>query len=187
MPVFMCLSDPASPKTLTGGPGSTNQQGFHTNYATCAGSGPFNTASGAYGGDNLDGIFYVLSTTRIEEITDGMSNTLLLSELILSPDLNTHDVRGRLYNPAEQGGVLFSTNYPPNTSVSDRLEWCQSIPKAPCISGTSSINISARSYHTGGVNVALADGSVRFVSEKVDPTVWKAMGSRNGGEPSKEY
>ncbi len=42
--------------------------------------------------------------------------------------------------------------------------------------------VSARSYHIGGVNVALADGSAKFINESIDLTVWRALGSRNGGE-----
>jgi prepilin-type N-terminal cleavage/methylation domain-containing protein/prepilin-type processing-associated H-X9-DG protein len=45
-----------------------------------------------------------------------------------------------------------------------------------------SIVVPASSYHTGGANVAMADGSVRFVSDGVDPDAWMAAGSRNGGE-----
>jgi prepilin-type N-terminal cleavage/methylation domain-containing protein/prepilin-type processing-associated H-X9-DG protein len=40
----------------------------------------------------------------------------------------------------------------------------------------------AASYHPGGANVVMADGSVRFVSDSVDATVWTAAGSRNGAE-----
>lgn len=182
LPVFMCPSDPANPKILTGGPGSTNQQGFHTNYCANAGSTEFNSSTGADAGDNLNGLFFAFSKIRVREILDGTSNTLLLSELILSPDRTTHDVRGRLFNPAKQGGVLFSTQYPPNTTVSDRLQWCESIPQAPCLPTSRQINISARSYHSSGVNAALADGSVRFVASDVDANVWKANGTRDGGE-----
>jgi prepilin-type N-terminal cleavage/methylation domain-containing protein/prepilin-type processing-associated H-X9-DG protein len=38
------------------------------------------------------------------------------------------------------------------------------------------------SHHPGGVNVLMADGSVRFVKESVSPTTWWALGSRDGGE-----
>jgi prepilin-type N-terminal cleavage/methylation domain-containing protein len=107
MPIFMCPADPANPKTLTGGPGSTNQQGFHGSYAACAGATAFNPASGADGGNDLNGLFFAFSKTRIADVLDGTSNTLMLSELILSADLTTHDVRGRLFNLAKQGGVLF--------------------------------------------------------------------------------
>lgn len=42
---------------------------------------------------------------------------------------------------------------------------------------------TATSLHPGGVNLAMADGSVRFVTEQVDYLVWWAVGSRNGHEP----
>src|SRR5712692_3069036 len=40
----------------------------------------------------------------------------------------------------------------------------------------------ASSFHTGGVNVLLADGSVRFIAESVSADVWHAAGTRAGGE-----
>jgi prepilin-type N-terminal cleavage/methylation domain-containing protein/prepilin-type processing-associated H-X9-DG protein len=182
LPVFMCPSDPTNPKTLTGGPGSTNQQGFHGNYAACAGSTSFNSPSGADGGTKLNGIFYVFSKTRLTDIADGTSNTVMLSELILSADMTTHDTRGRLFNPAKQGSVLFSTLYEPNTSVADRLEWCQTIPQAPCRSTSAEVNLSARSYHSGGVNTAFADGSNRLIANTINLQTWNALGTRAGGE-----
>lgn len=42
--------------------------------------------------------------------------------------------------------------------------------------------ISASSQHTGGVLITLGDGSVRFISDNIDSTVWWALGSRDGGE-----
>lgn len=42
--------------------------------------------------------------------------------------------------------------------------------------------LGTRSNHPGGVNLALADGSVRFVSSTIQYQVWKALGSRAGGE-----
>jgi prepilin-type N-terminal cleavage/methylation domain-containing protein/prepilin-type processing-associated H-X9-DG protein len=46
----------------------------------------------------------------------------------------------------------------------------------------ASMHIAASSYHTGGVNACLADGSVRFFPSSTDFTVWRAMGTRTGGE-----
>lgn len=42
--------------------------------------------------------------------------------------------------------------------------------------------VTARSWHAGGVNVVMADGSLRFVSENIDRRVWRGLGTRNGGE-----
>ena len=41
---------------------------------------------------------------------------------------------------------------------------------------------TARSPHPGGVNVLMGDGSGRFVSDSIAQPVWRAFGTRNGGE-----
>jgi prepilin-type N-terminal cleavage/methylation domain-containing protein/prepilin-type processing-associated H-X9-DG protein len=41
---------------------------------------------------------------------------------------------------------------------------------------------AARSFHPGGVQVLLADGSVRFVKDSVNLESWRALATRNGGE-----
>jgi prepilin-type processing-associated H-X9-DG protein len=54
-----------------------------------------------------------------------------------------------------------------------------------CTSGDENFHAAAYgalSYHPGGVNVAFADGSVRFIKQSIGPSVWWALGSRNGGE-----
>jgi len=43
---------------------------------------------------------------------------------------------------------------------------------------------AARSLHTGGVHVARCDGSVGFISSATELAVWRALGTRNGGEVS---
>ncbi|MEO8497725.1 MAG: H-X9-DG-CTERM domain-containing protein [Planctomycetota bacterium] len=59
-------------------------------------------------------------------------------------------------------------------------------PYAPCQAlGTTAVVQSARSLHPGGVNVALSDGSVRFVGATVDLLVWQAAATRELGEPYK--
>lgn len=65
---------------------------------------------------------------------------------------------------------------PPNWSGID----CgvNSIPDAPHEHAV----VAARSDHPGGVNVGYGDGHVEFVTDGVDLNVWRAAGSRNGGE-----
>jgi len=43
-------------------------------------------------------------------------------------------------------------------------------------------HLAARSYHSGGVNVGLCDGSVHFYKNSVAPNIWFAVGTRAGGE-----
>ncbi len=42
--------------------------------------------------------------------------------------------------------------------------------------------VNANSDHTGGVNVALCDGSVRLITNSISLTTWRALGTRSGGE-----
>ncbi|MCE9560643.1 MAG: DUF1559 domain-containing protein [Planctomycetes bacterium] len=186
IPTLMCPSDPIGPKIVNfwGGGGSPTSQGFSGNFVTCASSGYFNDSSAATSA-NLDGVMYAVSKTRITDITDGTSNTGLVSELILVPDKGAHDIRGRYYNPAHSG-VSFSTLHPPNTPIPDVFDWCNTAnpqANAPCIYAATNIFVLARSYHVGGVNLTFADGSARFVSNGITPATYKALGSRNGGEP----
>jgi prepilin-type processing-associated H-X9-DG protein len=46
---------------------------------------------------------------------------------------------------------------------------------------------AARSFHPSGVNVAMADGSVRFVRSSIDAAVWRGAGTRSGGEPPPDF
>lgn len=47
--------------------------------------------------------------------------------------------------------------------------------------------VTARSYHNGYVNVALMDGSVRAITSGINLNVWRALGTRNGGETVGDY
>jgi prepilin-type N-terminal cleavage/methylation domain-containing protein/prepilin-type processing-associated H-X9-DG protein len=176
-PLFMCPTDSNAGKISrhpTGGP-----RGFCGNYLAAAASGSF---GGDGAGTDLDGIFYALSKTKTSDVTDGLSKTLMLAENVVVPDPPTGiDSRGGYFNAAV-GETLFSTLRQPNTSVADGLlsvtNWP---PKAP--TGSTRFVQYTRSWHSGGVNVAMADGSTRFVPDSVNAAVWTAAGSRNGSEP----
>jgi len=186
--ITMCPSDPLGPKldTFWGGIG-TPEQGFSGNMVLCAGNGYFNEG-GPVNSRSLNGLFFAQSKVRAADVKDGLTNTVMVSELILSPDTDSHDIRGRYYNPAH-GGVLFSTRVPPNTDVPDQLNWCSNnpVPQAPCIWTGTNMFVSARSYHPGGVNIGLAGGAVRFLSENIDFEIYKALGSRNGREVAEAF
>ena len=51
----------------------------------------------------------------------------------------------------------------------------------------NSPHFSFRSFHTGGCNFLMMDGSERFISQSIDLTVYRALGSRNKGEVVSEY
>jgi prepilin-type processing-associated H-X9-DG protein len=95
------------------------------------------------------------------------------------------------------GGGLFTASIGPNSSSPDRpIGPCpkdQGVAsyRAPCLSlggnawwTRSAVGAfaGARSKHDGGVNVALADGSVRFVADSIDLATWRALGTRANGD-----
>ena len=47
--------------------------------------------------------------------------------------------------------------------------------------------LSFGSKHPGGANFAFGDSSVKYLSETIDPAVYSALGSRNGGEASHQF
>ncbi len=50
------------------------------------------------------------------------------------------------------------------------------------LGGNTAGGHAARSWHVGGVNATLGDGSVRFINDSIDLTVWRALGTSRGGE-----
>ena len=186
IPTLVCPDDRNSPKlhTYWGGYNGQANQGFSGNVVLCAGSDTMNP-NGPQSSTTVNGVCFARSKVTMAQITDGTSHTALSTEIILSPDTIAHDIRGRYYNTSH-GGVLFTTRITPNTMVPDVIDWCspEPVPQAPCIDGgsTQPLFVSARSYHPGLVNMGLADGSVRVIANEVDATVYKGLGSRNGGE-----
>jgi prepilin-type processing-associated H-X9-DG protein len=127
--------------------------------------------------------------TNFADITDGTSNTLMMSEVLKAWSSDDNDWRGDIHN--DDGEFRFHTRLTPNTSAPDVFEsgWYQSTgdPKMPAAAGAATVQVTAaRSRHPGGVNAVLCDASVRFVSDTIALDVWQNMGSMNGGEVGDE-
>jgi prepilin-type processing-associated H-X9-DG protein len=84
----------------------------------------------------------------------------------------------------------FTTTLPPNTNVKwtwDGVTYDVDFASRQEGSNTTLPSYSAltsRSYHAGVVNSLFADGSVRSVSSSIDAAIWRAAGTRAGGEIS---
>ena len=126
---------------------------------------------------------------RLAEIVDGLSNTLAFSETIKGQP-NGQDLRGFAW---WSSGAHFETYLTPNSNQPDVVEqapYCvNQHPNPPCVGPTSANpqNIGARSRHPTGVQVALCDGAVRFVSNNVFLDTWRALGTTGGGETLGDY
>ena len=146
------------------------------NYAMCFGNISYSSQNGVTG-------IGVSKAKKLVQITDGTSNTVMFDEVLQGQG---RDLRGfGWWGDASS----MTTRYAPNTTVPDRIYtsfYCNNLPAQglPCAASASGnpTNFSARSRHTGGVNVCLADGSVQFIRETIDLVTWQGMGSASGGE-----
>ena len=95
---------------------------------------------------------------------------------------NYSDPRGFAWVNGEYRCGLYNHHETPNSEVAD----CMGVQ----IGGGIKLLYTpygwraARSNHPGGVNVLLADGSLRFVADDVDAAVWKDLATIAGGERS---
>jgi len=197
-PVFQCPSDfPGAP----GGTGTIVNMNYVVNYgntnffqadATVAGittkfgGAPFNCYTGETGGGDGPGAGLFGKPVKIAEITDGLSNTFLMSEVMQGQGV---DYRGFAY---WGGGSGFITFIGPNSSEQDVMTGasCNTADplNAPCTTASAALpspigrRQGARSRHRGGVNVALGDGTVRWITNGIDINTWRALGTSRGNE-----
>jgi prepilin-type N-terminal cleavage/methylation domain-containing protein/prepilin-type processing-associated H-X9-DG protein len=172
---FLC---PSSPSRVTPGRPALSS------YAGC-----YHDAEAPIAKDN-HGLLFLNSAIRLEEIDDGPSHTILIGEKFLTPDLgwasgtsaslrNTGTVPNNVRPPRFGGGAF--PEYSEDEPVDDMTDPITEEPPlggpppAPPVGGFSS-------YHAGGVNVALADGAVRFLKNSIDSRVMRLLGSRADGE-----
>jgi prepilin-type N-terminal cleavage/methylation domain-containing protein/prepilin-type processing-associated H-X9-DG protein len=150
-------------------------------------------------------IFFFSTTgkngTRIADITDGTSQTIMFNEIRagISP-LDSRGVwalghpgsslteAGRNYNPTPNNTL----DSPDGQTYGDELQNCYKFwyyglgavgmgcfPNTPGDQMNSAI---ARSLHLGGVNSAFADGSVHFITNSIDQYTWCILQSKNDGQ-----
>jgi prepilin-type processing-associated H-X9-DG protein len=108
-----------------------------------------------------------------------------MSEALKAWSPRDNDWRGDIMN--DDGVFRFHTLLTPNTSAPDVLEsgWFERTddPAMPAVAGGGSVQMAAaRSRHTGGVNAAMCDASVRFFRDDISLVVWQSLGSMNGDE-----
>ena len=126
-----------------------------------------------------DGIFYSQSKTQLVHVTDGTSNTLLFGERPSPKGFRfSWWYAGLGANNKGTAEHHLGVREPSAT-----LMPCPGLPK-PFAEGKFDDECSVYqfwSYHTGGANFGIADGSVRFLSYSAN-SILPALATRNGGE-----
>ncbi|WP_165074138.1 DUF1559 domain-containing protein [Paludisphaera rhizosphaerae] len=196
---FLCPSDVRSARNGNEAP---------CNYASCSGDGLPGGDGLPWTGGKPNGVLYLNSTTSMATVIDGTSQTAMMSESLVGPNATTspnpQEVMVQLtlslstpadifnYQPLVPTDCQASTNYRydrhtnwidgdyrhtmydhymgPNSKIYD------------CLRGPQHGWRTARSRHSGGVNVLMCDGSVRFFKDSVNVTAWQAVATVAGGE-----
>lgn len=205
--LFLCPSD---------GETVLDQRYRPLNYVACLGSGVGAATRPAGTDRDADGVFYVNSRMKLRDVVDGTSNTIALSETTLGPGGATTDgyvastppanpedawaalmpwvtstlsdsacqsagafgvTRGNTWAATSHLSGFFNTYLPPNSERSDCIIHYSFSPGW----------VAARSRHTGGVNVTLVDGSVRFIGNSIDLSVWRSLSTRDGSETTDAF
>lgn len=192
--IFLCPSD-------------ANAFEVGNNYRANVGVGPnFDTI--AEHPDSGNGLFSEVNLIGPVYVQDGLSHTVAFSERSIGTGAVDSPASGRDFyslpafvrtaddlligcriaalrreGPFVYGGrwwfwtgrerTLYNHAQTPNGAIPDCLQGgCRTAPGLA----------TARSFHRGGVNALMGDGSVRFVTDSVSQAVWRGLGTRNGGE-----
>lgn len=194
--IFRCPSDVENPLPSHGAP---------TNYMANKGNGIvwLGTFGPNVGMPAPDGVFYYGSKTRFTDITDGLSNTAFYSERLITDGSNAivspiADVFLSFAAPATPDAAIAACDAIDITNLSNQFPffmgppWMDgqhcylhaSLPNTRSCGFLTTLRaiMPPSSRHDHGVNVLVGDGSVRFVRDTVDLTLWRGFGSRDGDE-----
>jgi prepilin-type N-terminal cleavage/methylation domain-containing protein len=193
--VMNCPSDPASRTAYAGQSSAEGDNWARGNYGANGGNGfiylgfesDASSSSGPGWKDSRTrGVMGSNASLGFSGIRDGSSNTMLLAELRVG--VSEKDIRGSWALGGAGPSALFAfgvgdANGPnPAGDFSDDLVGCDYLRNtAPgaaamlsdgmsCSPGPYNDQAGSRSCHPGGVHIALADGSIRFVGTYVDTT-----------------
>jgi prepilin-type N-terminal cleavage/methylation domain-containing protein/prepilin-type processing-associated H-X9-DG protein len=200
---FLCPSD-ISP--VGDWPGQNNYAGNQGSWLCDRSDSPA-AATDVSPSETQPGMLYFLSKVRLADVLDGLSNTALFSEhlrgsgsphprsdMFVIPHQTSRDATfqtcttintatatpltskwGWSWVMGENCCTLYNHVSQPNTNT------CAGFP-FPGTMTNMAMQVPPSSYHPGGVNMAMGDGSVRFCPNTVDLLVWRAVGTRAGGE-----
>jgi prepilin-type N-terminal cleavage/methylation domain-containing protein/prepilin-type processing-associated H-X9-DG protein len=177
--------------------------GVLTNKATGmqGGDGAFSPNRGFAATAFLDGLSNTLAVSEVKSYTTrlaGSSNALTfpVAPPVPSAPADLASFSLAPFDPTKQTHVEwvdgkvhetgFTTVFPPNTFVAYSSGGAtydvDLVTTTEANLGDTYAAVTSHSYHTGGVNVLLMDGSVHFINKGISAATWRALGTRAGGE-----
>jgi len=201
VPAFRCPSD-AGPDTDSGARRPTSDSGTRRRVAVMnyiAVNRGANNHTVRARKEQSNGIFYVDSKVRIRDVTDGLTNTLLVGERVwernvvdpATGDLKTVNQRaGTLWvtRSADAGGIQCGgCGYTDSLGVT-----YDGINTNNFFNGSGGIyswkaRSSFSSLHQGGSQFVMGDGSVRFLSENLATSTLNRLGNKSDGNIIGEF
>jgi prepilin-type N-terminal cleavage/methylation domain-containing protein len=168
------------------------------NWARIRGNYVVNFGNTNYGQTTKAGVLFggapfgIYKSSRFADIPDGLSNTLMMAEVITVGDTGINWGGPLSDFSTSLGGQTFEAWLTPNSLVFDDV--ARVCPPQSALNGIPGCNLigdnnttpeqslCARSKHPDGVNASLCDGSVHFFSNSIDLAVWRALSTSRGGE-----
>ena len=163
------------------------------------GDGAFAPNFKAKPADFADGMSNTLGAADTKAYQPSMWDTLKPSAIGVAPPALPTDLGPYFGGTVDENGHTewvegdvhetgFTTTFSPNTQVfyaaggtPQDIDFTSS-RDGESVTAPTYAAVTARSYHTGGVNALFMDGSVRFVTNSVPQVVWRAFGTRAGNE-----
>jgi len=133
----------------------------------------------AWGANEIQGMFNRLGAKiTMASVKDGLSNTLMVGESL--PSQHDHLIGNAWWDFNGSGASHCSTIVPINYYSGDAANWCS---PAQSYRGNWNVSWGFKSNHTNGVNFVFGDGSVRFLTQNIDPKTYNLLGCRKDGQP----
>jgi prepilin-type processing-associated H-X9-DG protein len=131
---------------------------------------------------DLQGVLVVEQTTRLTDITDGTSNTIMVTEDAGRPELWNAGKKV----PGYANGGPWASRQGPFAMAGSSLDG--SIPIGYCPMNCTNDN-EIYAFHGAGANALFADCSVQFIHSSIDISNMAALITRSGGEvnPGTDY